>query len=63
MRASNARAYALGVVRPNGFHIRTIRWGWVGAKAEKRKGELIVRCVLMLDERDIFWGYYTKQRK
>lgn len=46
--AANARAYALGQQRSNGFHVRKIVWGRLMATAEKRQGEEIRAAIIMV---------------
>jgi hypothetical protein len=51
VHASNAKAYALGQQRRNGFHVRRIVWGRLLARAEKRDGEEIRRAAIMVNRR------------
>lgn len=47
--AANARSYAIGVRKSNGFYVRKVVWGWTLAKVERRQGELIRRAIIMVE--------------
>jgi hypothetical protein len=47
--AGNAKAWALGVPRQGGFHVRKIVWGLLMAQAEMRMGEEIRAALLMVE--------------
>lgn len=47
-RAANARAWAIGIQRRNGFHVRKVVWGRLMARMEKRDGEHIRPVIIML---------------
>lgn len=48
-RAANAKAWAIGQQRRNGFHVRRVVWGLLMAQAEKRMDEEIRACVLLVE--------------
>jgi hypothetical protein len=43
-QARNAKAWALGEQKRNGFHVRRVVWGLLMARMEKRPGEEIRRA-------------------
>jgi hypothetical protein len=47
--ARNWRAYAIGHVKGIRFHVRKVVWGRLMARAEKRDGEEIRRCAVMVE--------------
>ena len=50
-QARNARAYAIGHPKPNGFHIRRIVWGRLLATYERREHEQIRRAIVLVEVR------------
>jgi hypothetical protein len=49
--ARNAKAWALGDQKRNGFHVRRVVWGLVMARAERRPTEEIRRAVILVGEK------------
>lgn len=49
--AGTRLAWAIGRETPHGFHVRRVVWGKLLASYEKRKGEKIMRVVIMRYER------------
>ena len=47
-RAANCRAWAIGVQKRNGFHVRKVVWGRLLARWEKREGETVRGAVIFL---------------
>jgi hypothetical protein len=48
--ASNCAAWALGTQMSNGFHIRRVVWGLLLAHEEKREGEEIRACTVLVEK-------------
>jgi hypothetical protein len=46
--ARNAKAWALGEQKSNGFHVRRVVWGLLMASMEKRPGEEIRKAVILV---------------
>lgn len=55
IRAANRSAWAVGYPAHNGFHVRRVVWGLLMAVAERREGEQIRKCELLVEP-------YTKRR-
>jgi len=55
--AANYEAWALGIQRKTGFHVRRIVWGRVLARAEKREGEEIRHAKIIVSSK------YTKRKR
>lgn len=49
----NSKAYAVGKLRPGGFHIRKVVWGRLMAMYERRLGEQIRRAIVLVDKRTL----------
>jgi hypothetical protein len=47
-QARNAKSWALGEQKRNGFHVRKVVWGLLMASMEKRPGEEIRRAVILV---------------
>jgi|RhiMethySRZTD1v2_1073278.scaffolds.fasta_scaffold16753_12 hypothetical protein len=47
--AANAKAWAIGARVRNGFRVRRVVWGLLMAVSEKRPGEEIRACRLMVE--------------
>ena len=48
-RAANPKAWAIGARVGNGFRVRRVVWGLLMAVSEKRPGEEIRACRLMVE--------------
>ena len=48
---SNGDAWAIGVQRSNGFHIRRIVWGLLMAQCERRAGEQVRRATILVERK------------
>jgi len=48
-RATNHAAWAIGTPSGVGFHVRRVVWGQLMAVAEKREGEEIRACRIMVE--------------
>jgi hypothetical protein len=46
--ARNAKSWALGEQKRNGFHVRRVVWGLLMASMEKRPGEEIRKAVILV---------------
>jgi len=49
VHAANARAYAIGKPRGNGFAVRRVCWGRALARMECRPGEQIKRAIILVE--------------
>jgi len=49
VHAANARAYAIGKPRGNGFAVRRVCWGRTLALMERRPGEQIKRAIILVE--------------
>jgi len=49
-QAANARAFALGMQKKNGFVIRRIVWGLMMAAAERREGEEVRGAMISVEK-------------
>jgi hypothetical protein len=47
--ANTHNAYAIGKQQRNGFHVRRVVFGHLMAKSEKREGEQMRRCKIMVE--------------
>ena len=47
-QARNAKSWALGEQKSNGFHVRRVVWGLLMASMEKRPGEEIRKAVILV---------------
>lgn len=48
MKITNPKAWGVGRLWPNGFHVRRIFWGRLLARKEKRDDEVIRRVAISL---------------
>jgi len=48
--AQNSEAWALGAKRHHGFYVRRVVWGLMMAVAERRSGEEIRKCSIMVEK-------------
>jgi hypothetical protein len=51
VHAKNAKAWAVGEQRSNGFEVRRVVWGRLAATYERRIGEQIRQVIIMVRKR------------